>query len=175
MCVLHSMGKNLTLVSCIGGIRLAFSRVEYLRQHCLATWNPQTSPLSQKLWFHLLGPRLSSDRFSRPDGRHLRACQIWLELPCRVAWSISLSNGSLPFFSRSQGSRPELCQAPQFHRAVCSYLHDVFVWHSEESALPSLRPDSETLLQQNPSAAWLNRAEDERAETSPVGTSTGMD
>src|SRR5260370_27781275 len=166
------MGMSLTLVSSIGGIRLAFSRVEYLRQHCLATWNPQTSPLSQKLWFHPLGPQLSSDRFSRPDGRHLRACQIWLELPGRVAWSISLSNGSLPFFFRSRGSRLELCQAPQFHRAVCSYLHGVFVWHSEESALPLLRLDSETLLQQNPSPAWLIREEDEPAETIPVGTLT---
>src|SRR5216683_3922799 len=156
-------------------MRLAFSRAECLRQSCLVAVSLQTSPTLQRLWFHLLGPRLSSDRFLRPDGRHLRACQIWLELPCRVAWSISLSNGSLPFFSRSQGSRPELCQAPQFHRAVCSYLHDVFVWHSEESALPSLRLDSETLLQQNPSAAWLSREEDERAETSPAGTSTGMD
>src|SRR5260370_4451126 len=169
------MGMSLTLVSSIGGIRLAFSRVEYLRQHCLATWNPQTSPHPQKLWFHPLGPQLSSDRFSRPDERHLIACQILLEPPCRVAWSISLSNGSLPFFSRSQGSRPELCQPPQFHRSVCSYLHDVFVWHSEESALPSLHLDSETLLQQNPSAAWLSREEDEPAETRHVGPSTGMD
>src|SRR5712664_1286148 len=156
-------------------MRLAFSRAECLRQSCLVAVSLQTSPTLQRLWFHLLGPRLSSDRFLRPDGRHLRACQIWLELPCRVAWSISLSNGSLPFFSRSQGSRPELCQAPRFHRAVCSCQHDVFVWRNEESARPLRSQDSETLLQPNPLAAWLSREEDGLVETSPVGTSTGPD
>src|SRR4029077_18750617 len=131
-----------------------------------------TSPLSQKLWFHPVGLWLSSDRFSRPAETHLRACQIWLEPPCRVALSVSRNNDSQPFFSRSQESRQEPCQAPQSHPEACSCPRGVFVWHSEELVLPLLPLDSETLPQRNPSVAWLSQEEDELAETSPVGTST---
>src|SRR5207245_6431556 len=111
-----------------------------------------------------------SGRFSRLVERCLKACQILAEPLCRVAGSISRRNGSRPSFSRSQESRLAPCRAPQFHQVACSYLHGVYVWHSEESARQSRLLDSGTLLQQNPLAAWLSREEDVLAGTSPVGT-----
>src|SRR5207245_762528 len=122
---------------------------------------------------HLPEPKLVSGRFSPLVERCLKACQILAEPLCRVAGSISRRNGSPPSFSRSQVSRLAPCRAPQFHQVACSYLHGVYVWHSEESARQSHPLDSETLLQQNPLAAWLGREEDVLAEIGRVETSTG--
>jgi hypothetical protein len=171
VCVLHSIGDLRSPL--VERTRLVFSRAKFLRQSCLALLNHLSSRCSQRAWFHLLGPRLSAGRFSRLVERRQRACQIWLEPPCRVALSISPSNGSPPFFSRSQESRLGLCRAPRFHQGACSCPHGVFVWRSEESTRPSPLQDSETLLQQSPLAAWLSREEDELSETGPDGTLTG--
>src|SRR6267378_42130 len=111
-----------------------------------------------------------SGRFSRPVERCLKACQILAEPPCRVASSISRSNGSRPSFSRSRESRLAPCRALRFHRAACSCLHGVSVWHSEELARPSRLLDSETLPQRNPLAAWLGREGDVLAGRGPAGT-----
>src|SRR6266480_1754229 len=157
------------------GTRLAFSRAEFLRQRFLAEVSLQTSRLSRRVWSHPPEPNLVSGRSSRLVERCLKACPILAELPCRVAWSISRSNGSRPSFSPSQESHLAPCRAPQFHPVVCSCLHGVCVWHSEELVRPSRPLDSETLLQQNPLTAWLSREEDVLAETGPVGTSTALD
>src|SRR6266568_1322721 len=141
----------------------------------LAAVSLRTSLLSRRLWSHPPEPNLVSGRFSRLVERCLKACPILVESLCRVAWSISRSNGSRPSFSPSQESRQEPCRAPQSRRAACSCLHGVCVWHSEESARPSHLQGFETLLQQNPLAAWLSREEDVLAETGPVGTSTALD